>query len=62
MMSSESLDEKLIEAVREFTCIWQVNSKAYKDKVARENAWKIIANQVCCGVLSLERYCHILFV
>ena len=33
-------DEKLIEAVRTFPCLWRVSSKAYKDKRAKENAWK----------------------
>ena len=33
-------DEKLIEAVRTFPCLWRVSSKAYKDIRAKENAWK----------------------
>ena len=39
-------DEKLIEAVRAFPCLWQVSSKSYKDVKAKENAWKLVANQV----------------
>jgi hypothetical protein len=35
--------EQLIEAVRRFPCLWQVNLKSYKDQRARENAWKKIA-------------------
>ena len=36
-------DEKLIEAVREFLCLWRVSSPAYKDARAKENAWKEVA-------------------
>ena len=36
-------DEQLIEAVREFPCLWQVSSRAYKDLRAKENAWKEIS-------------------
>ena len=39
-------DEKLIEAVREYPCLWLVNSKTYKDAVAKGNAWKEVASQV----------------
>ena len=48
MMANEllELDEKLVEAVRGFACLWQVNSKAYKDNIAKENAWKAIGEQV----------------
>ena len=40
-------DEKLIEAVRGYSCLRLVNSKAYKDAIAKGNAWKEVANQVC---------------
>ena len=33
-------DEKLIEAVCCFPCLWQVSSKSYKNARARENTWK----------------------
>ena len=36
-------DEKLIESVREYPCLWRVCSKAYKDIRAKENAWKEVA-------------------
>ena len=39
-------DETLIEAVREFDCLWKVKSKAYKDLRAKENAWKVVAEKV----------------
>ena len=41
-MESVLKDEKLIEAVRLFPCLWQVNSKSYKDAVAKGNTWKEI--------------------
>ena len=34
-------DEKLVEAVHSFPCLWQVSSKSYKDLRAKENAWKV---------------------
>ena len=39
-------DEKLIEDVHCFPCLWQVSSKCYKDARARENTWKEVASQV----------------
>jgi hypothetical protein len=38
--------ESLIEAVRQFPCIWQVNSKSYKDRRGRENTWKAVSSSV----------------
>ena len=40
------MDEQLIEAVREFPCIWQLSSLSYKDIRAKENAWKAVAAKV----------------
>ena len=39
-------EEKLIEDVREFPCIWNTCSRSYKDQRARENAWKHVAQVV----------------
>ena len=39
-------DEKLVELVHHFPCLWQVSCKEYKDTRAKENAWKEIAGQV----------------
>ena len=36
-------EEKLIEEVREFPCIWDTCSRSYKDQRAHENAWKHVA-------------------
>ena len=44
-------DEKLVEAVHCFPCLWQVSSKLYKDLRAKENAWKEVASKVS-GVLA----------
>ena len=40
------MDEKLVEAVHTFPCLWQVSAKSYKDARARENAWKQVASLV----------------
>ena len=39
-------EEKLVEAVRSFPCLWQTTFKGYRDIKARENAWKEVAAQV----------------
>ena len=36
-MKSVIKNDKLIEAVRLFPCLWQVNTKSYKDAVAKAN-------------------------
>ena len=36
-------DESLIEAVRRFKCLCKVQSRAYRDLRAKENAWKAVA-------------------
>ena len=46
-------DETLIEAVREFECLWRVRSKEYKDLRAKENAWKSVAEKVKCLLYEL---------
>lgn len=39
-------EEALVEAVRGFPSLWQPSSKSYKDVIAKENAWKLVATQV----------------
>ena len=39
-------EEKIIEAVRGFPCLWQVSALSYRDSRAKENAWKLVASQV----------------
>ena len=36
----------LIEAVREFPCIWDMACKGYKDTIAKGNAWKEVSKKV----------------
>ena len=48
-------DEKLIEAVIEFPCLWRVSSHAYKDARAKENAWKEVAKVVRIRTLGLKK-------
>ena len=38
--------EDFVEAVRQFTCLWDVSCKSFKDVNAKENAWKAIAQKV----------------
>ena len=42
----ETMEEKLIEAVRSFPCLWKPKARSYKDVRAKENAWKEVASQV----------------
>ena len=45
-------DEKFVEALRSFLCLWLVSSKDfrakenYKDLRAKENAWNEVASKV----------------
>ena len=43
MAVGRDISEHLIEAFRNFHCLWKVSCKAYKDLTARENAWKTVA-------------------
>ena len=45
ILAGMNADEKPIEAVREYPCLWLVNSKTYNDAVAKGNAWKEVASQ-----------------
>ena len=40
------MDERIIEAVQAFPCLWQVSSRSYKDLKAKENAWREVASKV----------------
>ena len=39
-------EEKLIEAIQSFPCLWQVSDRFYRDQIARENTWKQVAHKV----------------
>ena len=43
MSCKEEFDEKLIDCVRSFPVIYDLRKKSYKDKIAKDNAWKSIA-------------------
>ena len=45
---NDDLQEKLIEAVRKYPCVWDVTSLSFKDKdcKAKENAWKSVPEEV----------------
>ena len=38
--------EDFVEAVRQFTCLWDISCKSFKDVNAKENAWKAVAQKV----------------
>ena len=42
----QEMEEKLIESVRDFPCLWQTGSKSYRDLRARENSWKEVSGRV----------------
>jgi hypothetical protein len=43
MSCKEEFDEKLIDCLRSFPVIYDLSNKLYKDKIAKDNAWKSIA-------------------
>jgi len=43
MSCKEEFDEKLTDCVRSFPVIYDLSKKSYKDKIAKDNAWKSIA-------------------
>lgn len=45
-------DEKLIEVVKRFPCLWETHSKAFRDLVAKDNAWKVVSSEVGPCVLT----------
>ena len=38
-------EEKLVEIIRGYICLWKVNAKEYKDATAKENAWKEVVRR-----------------
>lgn len=51
-------DEKLIEVVKRFPCLWEVQSKSFRDLAAKESAWKVISAEVrlCARVKASKPY------
>ena len=48
MSCKEESDEKLIDCVRSFPVIYDLSKKSYKDKIAKDNAWRSIATALEC--------------
>ena len=42
MSSKEKFDEKLMHCLSSFPVIYDLSNKSYKDKTAKDNAWKSI--------------------
>lgn len=42
----EDEDEKFINLVREYPCLWNMKLKEYKDGRLKENSWDIVAKEV----------------
>ena len=49
------LEETLIEMVRQFECIWNTKSKANKNINAKQNAWKVISDNMGNDIEFLKR-------
>jgi len=43
MSCKDEFDEKLTHRVRSFTVIYDLRKNYFKDKIAKDNAWKSIA-------------------
>ncbi|KAL4091857.1 hypothetical protein QTP88_026472 [Uroleucon formosanum] len=39
-------DEKLVEMVAKFNCLYDLGCKLYKNQTIKDNAWKEVAEQV----------------
>ena len=39
-------DEKLVEVVKGYPCLWDTRSKTFRDLMAKENAWKVVSAEV----------------
>lgn len=38
-------EEQIIESVRKFPCLFAISSPEYHDMLAKENAWKAVAEE-----------------
>ena len=50
-------DEKLIEGVKRYPCLWEIHNKSFRDLGAKESAWKIVAQEVGRVRLSYANTC-----
>ena len=53
---ADAEEERFIDAVRRYECLWKVGSRVYKDLCAKENSWKKVAEEVS---LYKHTYIHI---
>jgi DNA replication protein DnaC len=51
----DKFDEALIEAVREFQCLWKHGETCYKDLVAKENSCSKIAEKLSTSVADCQK-------
>lgn len=49
-------DEKLVEMVAKFDCLYDLTSPLYKNQVTKDNAWKEIAEHVERSSKNIIRY------
>ena len=49
-------DERLIESIQRFPCLWEIHSKSFRDLVAKENAWKVVSTEVRPRVVKLQSF------
>lgn len=40
----DDFDERLVDCVHSFPVLWEMKRNCYKDKVAKDNAWKTISD------------------
>ena len=46
ILESSMNEEKLIEYVRVFTCLWDVSERCFKDSIAKDIAWMSVAEKI----------------
>ncbi|XP_011406710.1 PREDICTED: transcription factor Adf-1-like [Amphimedon queenslandica] len=51
----EDKDEKFINLVREYPCLWNMKLKEYKDGRLKENSWDIVAKEVKLSVADCKK-------
>ena len=44
--TNDDLSEDLHEAVKKFSCLWDLRVQGYRDRSAKENAWRDIQKEL----------------
>ena len=39
-------NERLIDVVRKYPCLWEVSSQSHKDKIAKSNSWDAVRSEL----------------